>query len=137
MKLFNKLLDVIIKLLLPLVILTLLIGLARAFLDLRIVFRSETISAGFDIMITNVLSLFVVIELLRSIMDYFDVHRLRLKFITDAAIVFILRELMIGIYRHSFASTEIGAMSILLLVIGIVRTLAITYSPEKKEVSLT
>ena len=92
MRLFNKVIDIVIKLLIPLVILALLMGIARIFLDLKTVFSSPTIVAGFDIMVTNILSMFIVIELLRSIIEYFDIHRLRITFIMDATIVFILRE---------------------------------------------
>ncbi|MDP2277647.1 MAG: phosphate-starvation-inducible PsiE family protein [Nitrospirota bacterium] len=136
MRLFKKIVDIIIKLMIPLVILALMIGIARIFLDLRVVFKSPTIAAGFDIMITNILSMFIVVELLRSIIEYFEIHRLRITFITDAALVFILREVMVGIYQHKMNAVEIGSLAILLLVIGVVRTLAIVYSPGKtKEVT--
>ncbi|MBI1811462.1 MAG: phosphate-starvation-inducible PsiE family protein [Nitrospirae bacterium] len=136
MRLFKKIVDIIIKLMIPLVILALMIGIARIFLDLRVVFKSPTIAAGFDIMITNILSMFIVVELLRSIIEYFEIHRLRITFITDAALVFILREVMVGIYQHKMNAVEIGSLAILLLVIGVVRTLAIVYSPSKtKEVT--
>lgn len=131
MRLFKKAVDIIIKLMIPLVILALMMGIARIFLDLKEVFKSPTIAAGFDIMITNILSMFIVIELLRSIIEYFEIHRLRITFITDAALVFILREIMVGIYKHNIGAIEIGALAVLLLVVGGVRTLAIVYSPDK------
>lgn len=131
MRLFKKVVDIIIKLMIPLIILTLMIGIARIFLDLRVVFKTPAIAAGFDIMVTNILSMFIVIELLRSIIEYFEIHRLRITFITDAALVFILREVMVGIYQHKINAVEIGYLAILLLVIGVVRTLAIVYSPGK------
>jgi uncharacterized membrane protein (DUF373 family) len=134
MRLFKKAADIIIKLMIPLVILALMMGIARIFLDLRVVFNSPTIALGFNIMVTNILSMFIVIELLKSIIEYFEIHRLRITFITDAALVFILREIMIGVYQHKMGAMEIGSLAILLLVIGGVRTLAIVYSPDKKEV---
>ena len=39
MRLFKKIVDIIIKLMIPLVILALMIGIARIFLDLRVVFK--------------------------------------------------------------------------------------------------
>ena len=59
----------------PLVILALMMGIARIVLDLRVVFGSPTIAAGFDLMVTNILSMFVIIELLRSIIEYFELSR--------------------------------------------------------------
>ncbi len=87
MRLFKKVVDIIIKLMIPLVILALMMGIARIFLDLKAVFKSPTVAMGFDIMVTNILSMFIVIELLRSIIEYFEIHRLRITFIVDAAIV--------------------------------------------------
>ena len=136
MLLFKKVVDIIIKLMIPLVILALMMGIARIFIDLRVVFKSPTIAAGFDTMVTNILSMFIVIELLRSIIEYFEIHRLRITFIIDAALVFLLREIMIGIYQHKIGAIEIASLAVLLLVIGGVRTLAIVYSPGKtKEVT--
>ena len=133
MRLFKRVVDIIIKLMLPLVILALMMGIARIFIDLRVVFKSPTIAAGFDIMVTNILSMFIVIELLRSIIEYFEIHRLKITFIVDAAIIFILREVMIGIYQHKMEAVNIASFALLLLVIGIIRALAIVYSPDKKE----
>ncbi|MGC2062006.1 MAG: phosphate-starvation-inducible PsiE family protein [Thermodesulfovibrionales bacterium] len=131
MNTFKKVIDIIVKLLIPLVILTLMMGIARIFLDLRTVFHSPTINEGFDLMVTNILSMFVVMELLKGIIEYFEVHRLKITFITDAAIVFILREVMIGLYQHKMAATEGAVLGGLLLVIGVIRTMAIVYSPDR------
>ena len=128
---FRKVIDILIKLMIPLVIIALMMGIARIILDLRVVFGSPTIAAGFDLMVTNILSMFVVIELLRSIIEYFEVHRLKITFIIDAAIVFVLREIMIGLYGHTLAYMDIIALAVLILIIGCMRTLAIIFSPEK------
>jgi len=128
---FRKVVDILIKLMIPLVILALMMGIARIVLDLRVVFGSPTIAAGFDLMVTNILSMFVVIELLRSIIEYFELHRLKITFIIDAEIVFVLREIMIGLYQHSLAYMDIIALAVLILIIGSIRTLAIIFSPEK------
>jgi uncharacterized membrane protein (DUF373 family) len=131
LKFFSRIVDSMIKLMIPLVILALLMGVARLILDLRAVFGSQTIAAAFDMMVTNILSMFIVIELLRSIIEYFSVHRLKITFITDAALVFVLREVMVGLYEHTLQTTMILALSALILVIGCLRTLAVIFSPEK------
>ena len=131
MKYFTRIVDSMIKFMVPLVILALVMGIARVILDLRAVFGSQTIAAAFDLMVTNILSMFIVIELLRSIIEYFTVHRLKITFITDAALVFVLREIMIGLYQHTLKPDMIIALAVLILVIGGLRTLAVIYSPEK------
>ena len=131
MKYFTGIVDSMIKFMVPIVIIALMMGIARVILDLRAVFGSQTIAAAFDMMVTNILSMFIVIELLRSIIEYFTVHRLKITFITDAALVFVLREIMIGLYQHSLGPGMIIALAVLILVIGSLRTLAVVFSPEK------
>jgi len=131
MKYLTRIVDSMIKLMVPLVIIALLMGIARVILDLRAVFGSQTISTAFDLMVTNILSMFIVIELLRSLLEYFTVHRLKITFITDAALVFVLRDIMIGLYQHSLGSGMIVALAVLIFVIGGIRTLAVVFSPEK------
>jgi hypothetical protein len=40
---------------------------------------------------------------------------------------------MIGLYQHQSSPLQIGALAILALVLGIVRTLAIIYSPMERK----
>ena len=129
---FNRIVDVIVRLLMPLAIIALMMGIARCFLDLWAVYRSPSISAGFDLLVTDILSMFVVIELLKSIVEYFEVHRIKITFILDAAVVFILREVMIGVYKHSTSAAEIAALAALLLVLGAFRIAAVTFSPQRE-----
>lgn len=133
MEWFKKIADLIVKLLIPVVIITLLLGMVRLFIDFGHILGSTPLSTGFDMMVTNILSMFVVVELLRSVIDYFEYHRLKITFITDAALVFILREIMIGIYQHKISPAEIGALAGLLLAIGAIRTLAIIFSPDRRK----
>ena len=81
--------------------------------------------------------MFIIVELLKGIIEYFEIHRVKITFITDATLVFILREVMIGIYKRGMGWTEILSISALLLVIGVIRTMAIVFSPDKnKEVAV-
>jgi uncharacterized membrane protein (DUF373 family) len=130
MKLFKKVVDVLIKMMIPLVILALMLGMARIFLDLKAVFLSPTITEGFNSLLTDILSMFVVMELFRTVLEYFEIHRLRITFIIDGAIVFILREIMVGIYQRKMSAFETISLAVLLLVIGVIRTLAIVHSPK-------
>ena len=129
MKIFKKVIDIITKLMLPFVAFALMLGMARIILDIPVIFRSPRIDEGFNLLLTNILSMFVVMELLRSLIEYFEVHRLKITFIIDGTIVFILREIMIGSFQHKMVSMEIYAFSLLLFVLGIIRALAILISP--------
>ena len=65
--------------------------------------------------------------------EYFREHRLRLTFIVDATLVFILRKVMISLYQHQSAPLLITALAFLALVLGMLRTLAIVYSPMERK----
>ncbi len=129
MRVFKKVVDMVTKLMLPFVVFALLLGMARIILDLPVIFRSPRIDAGFNLLLTNILSMFVVMELLRSLVEYFEIHRLKITFIIDGTIVFILREIMIGSFQHKIFSGDVCAFSLLLFVLGVIRVLAILFSP--------
>ncbi|MCM2334930.1 MAG: phosphate-starvation-inducible PsiE family protein [Anaeromyxobacteraceae bacterium] len=134
-RLFRLITDWIVKLLVPLAVVALMMGVARVFLDLWHVFKSPDISAGFDTIVTDILSMFVVIELLKSIVEYFEAHRIKLTFILDAAVVFLLREAMIGLYRHNLDGGQLVGIAVLLLVLGAFRVAAVRYPPQVPHVA--
>jgi len=107
-----------------------MLGMERIFLDLKRVFLSPSITEGFNSLLTDILSMFVVMELFRTILEYFEIHRLRITSIIDGALVFILREIMVGIYQHNMSANETISLVVLLLVMRVIRTLAIVHSPK-------
>lgn len=129
-RMFRKVVDLIVKLLIPVTVVALMMGVARVFLDLWEVWKSPSISRGFDLLVGDILSTFVVIELLKSVVEYLEVHRLRLVFIVDAALVFLLREAMIGVYQHKLGAGEIAALAALLAVLGAFRLAASRFTVE-------
>ncbi len=129
-KLFRLITVWIVKLLVPVSIIALMMGVAHVFLDLWAVFKSPDLGAGFDTVVTDILSMFVVIELLKSLVEYFEVHRLKLTFILDAAVVFLLREVMIGLYKHTMDGGLLAGVAALLVVLGVFRVAAVKFPPE-------
>jgi uncharacterized membrane protein (DUF373 family) len=130
-RLFRKMADWTVKMLVPVAIVALMMAVARVILDLFQVWQSPSIAQGFDLLITDVLSAFVVIELLKSIVEYVDAHRLKIVLILDAAVVFVLREVMIGIYQHKLEAAEVAALAALLAVVGAFRVAAARLLPEE------
>ena len=70
---------------------------------------------------SDVLTLVILLELSRSLFQYFMDHTFRLPVILDAGIVFVLRDIMIGLFEHKLSTDEIFALSALMLVLGILR----------------
>ncbi len=112
--------------------LAILLGTGKLFLHLYPLLQQGTVTGSYIDLITDVLSLFVLIELSRSLAEYFHVHRLRLTFITDAAIVSVLRDIMIGLFRQQLTVELILSLSALLLVLAALRTSAVlVYQRER------
>ncbi|MCW8944893.1 MAG: phosphate-starvation-inducible PsiE family protein [Sedimenticola sp.] len=132
-QLFNRLTSFVFAVILGFLILGILIGTAKLFLNLGGLLTVPEITGTYKLIITDVLSLFILVELSRSLADYFEHQRLQLSFILDAGIVFALREIMIKLFNHEIMPAEIYAMSVLILVLGILRTATILlFQHEKK-----
>jgi uncharacterized membrane protein (DUF373 family) len=128
--LFNLVVDLILKVMAPLVILVLILGVWEVFRDLWSFLREGATEKSFGSLLGSVLSIFVLIELFRSIIDYFEAHRLKITLITETALVFLLREVMIGVYQAKLPPAELMALAVLIFVIGAIRTAAVVFSPE-------
>ncbi|APZ43599.1 phosphate-starvation-inducible PsiE family protein [Acidihalobacter ferrooxydans] len=119
--LFDRVTSAVFAVMLLFLTIGIIIGTGHLFLLLFGLFKSTNVAEEYLHMISQVLSLFVLIELSRSLVEYFNVHRLRLTFIVDAAIVFVLREVMIGLFETKIPVDKIYAFSALLFVLGLLR----------------
>ncbi|MBU4076343.1 MAG: phosphate-starvation-inducible PsiE family protein [Euryarchaeota archaeon] len=129
-KFFKKVIDSIVTIILYVLILVLIAGMLRILLDLRSV-AIDSLEGGFNKIVTNVLTLFIVIEFFKTFADYSKHERIKLTDITDVTILIAMREVTVGLYSKSFGYETIFALSALLLVLGVIRVLAVKYSPEK------
>jgi uncharacterized membrane protein (DUF373 family) len=120
--------DTIFKILTLFVILALVIGTARIFLDMGKIY-SGSIDAGFNILVTDILGMIVVLELFKGLLEYFELHRVRITLMADMTLIFVLRELMIALYQHKLDWEEVVAMSLLITALGGLRIMAIVRSP--------
>jgi len=134
-RLFDQVINLIFRVLTLLVIIALIGGVIQFFLGLGKLWEAEEISDSFAAIITDMLTLFVLVELLRSMVDYFTHHRLRMTFILDAALVFVVRELMIKLYAHGIVASEVYPMAVLILVLGIVRTGAVVVFQQEQRLA--
>jgi uncharacterized membrane protein (DUF373 family) len=131
---FNQVIDVLFKLLIFFVVLVLAVGLIKMFVEVWSVMAHRELKDAFGFLVTNLLTFFIILELFKSLVEYFREHRLKLTFIVDATLVFILREVMIGLYQHQTSPLQISALAALALVLGCLRTLAIVYSPMERKI---
>ena len=132
---FNLAIKIIVVILTVLIVAVLIIGLFQMVWDIKQLFSAKPIGQSFNVIVVNILTFLVIIELFRSFTVYFETHRFRLNTMIDPAIVFVIRELIVKLYGEANMEWQtIAAFGFLLLCLGIIRSLAIKYSPrEEKE----
>lgn len=121
MTLFNRVIGVVFSVMLLFITLGIIIGVAHLFLNVGSLIADIGKTANYLRIVSDVLTLFILIELSRSLVDYFSTHRLRMTFIVDAGIVFVLREVMIKLFEGKLIPADIYALSALLFVLGALR----------------
>ena len=119
--LFNKVTGFIFAIILLFTMLAMLIGAFRLFYSLYELFGKTGITGNYMQIFSDVLTLVILLELSRSLFQYFMDNVFRLPIILDAGIVFVLRDIMIGLFEHKLDTDEIYALSALLLVLGLIR----------------
>ncbi len=133
--LFEKVISWALGVLLAFITLGIIIGVLRLFLNLGDLALHEDLTRQYQRLITDVLTLFILVELSRSLANYFTTHRLRMTFIVDAGIVFILREVMIKLFEHKITVEELYALSALLFVLGALRISSIVVHQSEMKMS--
>lgn len=118
---YNRVVSFVFVVILLFTILTMLVGVGRLFYVLAQLLSTEGITGNYINIFSDVLTLFILIELSRSLFDYINTHRLYLPILIDVGIVFIIRHVMIAMFNHEMDSLEIAAVSLLLLALGAVR----------------
>jgi uncharacterized membrane protein (DUF373 family) len=138
MSVFNRIVSIVFGVILVFLMLGIIIGTVKLFYNVGDMITSGGVTGTYLKTISDVLSLFILIELSRSLVSYFDCHRIRLTFILDAGIVFVLREIMIKLFQDKLDVDQIYAISALLFVLGILRlTSGILYEREVSRLKAT
>ncbi|VVB84464.1 Phosphate-starvation-inducible E [uncultured archaeon] len=129
-KIFKKITDSIVTIVLYVLLLVLIAGTLRILLDIPTI-AIDSLEGGFNRIVTNVLTLFIVFEFFKTFADYSRLERIKLTDITDVTILIAMREVTVGLYSKTLGFEIIFALSALLLVLGVIRVMAVRYSPEK------
>jgi uncharacterized membrane protein (DUF373 family) len=123
------------RLVFNLVVVALLIGLfvgvVRTFSELGLTVTEPTVRLGLKDLVTNVLSLVIVLELIRIFVEYFEFERVRLEVLLEIAVALTLRELLLNLFAEKLSGLDLflWTLGILALVAG--RTLAVRFSPRR------
>ena len=129
---FDRTVDSIINILIVYIIFLLIAGLLKVFYPLNLLFEEYFHAVDLSRTVSDILTFLVMIELFRSFIGYLKVKRIRLHSMIDPAIIFIIRELIVMLYSHTpLAAQTLAGFAILLLALGLVRTMAVVFSPKE------
>lgn len=120
-QLFETTIRAVFSLILVLIVIGIGIGAIQLVVDIWKLMRLEGITGQYIDLISDVLTLYVLVELSRSLIEYFDSNKLRMTFIVDAGIIFVIREILIGLFKHTLEPEMIYALAALILSMSILR----------------
>ncbi len=118
---------VIFNLALVALLIGLLVSVGRTLMDLGLAVSQPTVRLGLKDLVTNILSLVVVLELVRAFVDYFEYDRIRAEILVEVAVIFVLREMMLGLFSGDIKGADVLVWSAGILALVIARALAIAF----------
>jgi len=134
-EIFNTAVNIVFAVILVFIMLGIAIGAINLFSTTWDLIQLKGITGHYIDIIADVLTLYVLVELSRSLVEYFNTHKLRLTFILDAAIIFTVREILIGLFKHDIKPDMLYALSAFLLVLGLLRTASVIMYQREKQIS--
>ena len=124
----SVLVDVLVVLLL-IVLVWVVFGVGR---DVFSAVTSRSVDA-FKHLSVEILTVFVFIELFHSLSEYVRYRRIRVTTLLDASLAFVLREVWIRLYGGEADWPLLLSLGGVILTLGVVRTLAVVYSPSERK----
>ncbi|MDE2260070.1 MAG: phosphate-starvation-inducible PsiE family protein [Betaproteobacteria bacterium] len=131
MRFYGWIIDVIVVFLILVMLITLGVAFIGVLYELYDALTNLRHEIAIQTLVVSILSVFILIELFRTFTDYLQFHRIRMRVLTEVAIVFILRDIFIGIYGHSLEWQDILALSALLAVLVTTRIASVYFTPDK------
>jgi uncharacterized membrane protein (DUF373 family) len=131
LSLYRRATQLVFNLVVVALLIGLFVGVVRTFLELGLTVTEPTVRLGLKDLVTNVLSLVIVLELVRVFVEYFEFERVRLEVLLEIAVALTLRELLLNLFAEKLSGLDLflWTLGILALVAG--RTLAVRFSPRR------
>jgi uncharacterized membrane protein (DUF373 family) len=131
LSLYRRATQLVFNLVVVALLIGLFVGVVRTFLELGLTVTEPTVRLGLKDLVTNVLSLVIVLELVRVFVEYFEFERVRLEVLLEIAVALTLRELLLKLFAEKLSGLDLflWTLGILALVAG--RTLAVRFSPRR------
>ncbi len=130
-RLYKVSLQVAFNLAIVVLVLGMFVGVWRVLANLGHTLGPGSTPEAFQTLITDALTLLVVIELVRTFVDYFEWERVRIHVLLDAGAIFLLRELIIKLYTHEYSGLDVVWWTGGILILMLARTLAVRWQPRQ------
>ncbi|NPE28042.1 hypothetical protein HNV12_08715 [Methanococcoides sp. SA1] len=134
-EIFDTVIRNVTTIILYMLLLALIAGVLKVFASLGLIIigilGGNFIQISFTNIVFGVLTVFILIDLFKTFIDYREHERIRLTYITDATILIVMREVAVVIYGQKIEYEFVLSLSVLLLVLGAIRVIAIKYSPSE------
>ncbi|WP_456410555.1 phosphate-starvation-inducible PsiE family protein [Oceanithermus sp.] len=128
-RLYKLSIQIAFNLAIVVLVLGMFVGVWRVLANLGHTLGPGTTPEAFQTLIIDALTLLVVIELVRTFVDYFEWERVRIHVLLDAGAIFLLRELIIQLYAHKFGAVDVVGWTAGILLLLVARTLAVRWQP--------
>jgi uncharacterized membrane protein (DUF373 family) len=122
----------VVSIVIDVLVVLILVALVRAVVGLTLEvwhLFSGAEADGFKSVTTQVLTVFVFIEIFHSLIDYIEHQRVRVTHLADASLAFVLREVWVALYAGTAGWQWIVSLAVLIVALGAVRTMAVVFSP--------
>ncbi len=110
---------------------SLFIGIFRTVSEIGLTLSEATVRLGFKELVTNVLSLVVVLELIRAFIDFFEHERVRVDILLEVLIAFVIREFMLHLFEGKMADQDVFFWSFGIIFLIGARAISLFYRVPK------
>jgi Hypothetical protein len=86
---------------------------------------------GFKELVTNVLSLIIVLELIRAFIEFFEHERVRVDILLEVLIAFVIREFMLHLFEGKLSGMDVFFWSFGIVSLIAARAISFFYRAPK------
>ena len=129
---FDKAIDIVFSIILVLIIIGIFTGGMQLLVSTWKLFYFSGITGPYIGFISDILTLYVLIELSRSLINYFHHSKLQVTYILDACFVFVMREVLISLFKHEMEPQMLYALSAFILTLCVARISTSYFQPSRE-----
>jgi uncharacterized membrane protein (DUF373 family) len=130
-KLYEQFVSLAFNITIIILIIGLFVGIFRTVSELGLTVAEATVRLGFKELVTNVLSLIIVLELIRAFIEFFEHERVRVAILLEALIAFLIREFMLHLFEGKLSGMDVFFWSLGIVALVGARAIGLFYSVPK------